>query len=332
MTFEAIIKDLKDKKYAPIYFLQGEEPYFIDQVSDYIAHNVLDESEREFNQTIVYGKDTDALTLLGYAKRYPMMSAYQVVIVKEAQDLKNLDMLLPYVENPLSSTLLVLCYKYKTIDKRLKIGKVLDKKAVLFTSPRLYENKIPEWVEKFVASRKYKIDGCAAAMVGEYLGNDLSKVANELEKLMLNLPQGQEITLKNVEENIGISKEYNVFELQTALAKRDVLKANRIVNYFAANPRNNPLVLTLGNLYNYFSKILLYHTLEDKSNSAVASELKINPFFVNDYTSAARTFPLSKVIDIIGYLREYDVRSKGVDNVSADEGQLLKELVYKILH
>jgi DNA polymerase III subunit delta len=332
MTFEALLKDLRGRVYHPVYFLQGEEPYFIDEISNYIADNVLSDMEKEFNQTILYGKETDALTVISNAKRYPMMASHQVVIVKEAQELKNIDLLASYVENPLSSTVLVLCHKYKSLDKRTKLAKLLASKSVFFESPRLYDNKIPDWVEKYAGAREYRINPKAALMVAEYLGNDLSKIANELDKLMLNVPKGTEIAVKHIEENIGISKEYNIFELQNALSRKDVLKANQIARYFAANPKSNPLVVSLGSLYTYFSKILVYHSLPDKSKAAVASALKINPYFVGDYEAAARSFPMSKAVSVISTLRDCDLKSKGVNNASADDGQLLKELVYRILH
>jgi DNA polymerase-3 subunit delta len=332
MEFENILKDLKNKVYHPVYFLQGEEPYFIDVITDYIANNVLSDMEREFNQTVLYGKDVDTLTIVSYAKRYPMMSNHQVVIIKEAQDLKQLENLESYIENPLKSTILVFCYKYKNLDKRLKFAKAIDKKAVLFTSSKLYENKIPDWITNYLKVKNYKINDKAAILIAEYLGNDLSKVSNELDKLMLNVPVGTKISVKHIEDNIGISKDFNVFELQTALGRKNVLKANQIAIYFAANQKNNPFVMTIGTLYSYFSKLLIYHTLENKSPNTVASALKVGPYFVGDYEMAAKNYSLGKLVDIINYLREYDLKSKGVDSGNSDGGSLLKELIYKILH
>ncbi len=332
MTFEEIIKDLKNKVYYPVYFLQGEEPYYIDMLSDYIADNVLTASEKEFNQTVVYGKETDPLTIIGTAKRYPMMSNHQVVIVKEAQEIKDYDKLVSYIEQPLSSTILVLCYKYKTIDKRTSFAKSLSKKALVFTSEKLYDNKIPAWVNQYVISKSYKINQRACALLAEYIGNDLSKITNELDKLMLNVPVSSEIGINHIEQYIGISKDYNIFELQTAIGKRDVLKANKIVNYFTSNPKDNPLVVTISSLYGYFTKILTYHALPDKSQKVVASELKVHPYFVSDYEMSAKVYPVNKIEDIISYLRECDLQSKGVNNANTSDGELLKELVFKILH
>ncbi len=332
MTSEEIVKDLKNKVYYPVYFLQGEEPYYIDKVSDYIEDNILTLSEKEFNQTIVYGKETDPLTIIATAKRYPMMSNHQVLIVKEAQEIKDLDKLISYLEQPLISTILVLCYKYKTIDKRTTFAKALGKKAVVLDSEKLYDNKIPSWVNQYVNSKGYKINQKACSLLAEYIGNNLSKITNELDKLMLNVPSSVEININHIEEYIGISKDYNIFELHAAIGKRDVLKANKIVNYFTANPKDNPLVVTLSSLYGYFTKILTYHSLPDKSHKTVAIELKVSPYFVSDYESSAKVYSVNKIEDIISHLRQCDLKSKGVDNTSISDGELLKELVFKILH
>ncbi|WP_158826474.1 DNA polymerase III subunit delta [Mucilaginibacter lacusdianchii] len=338
MTANEILKELKSRKFKPLYLLHGEEPYFIDEVSNYIEDKVLNDAEKGFNQTLLYGKDTDIMTVINAARRFPMMAEYQVIIVKEAQDMKwgkedadkkGLNPVLSYFENPLASTILVFCYKYCKFDKRKKAYKAIDKNGIVMESAALYDNKIPAWVESHVTGKSYRISPQASAMLAEYLGNDLSKIANELSKLMLNVPAGQEITLKDVQENIGISKEYNVFELQSALIRKDVLKANQIVNYFEANPKANPIVLVLGNLNNFFSKALLYHYTKDKANAA--RELGVSPYFIKDYEQAARSFDYYKTMQIISLLREYDLKSKGVDS-NASHGELLKELVFKIIH
>ncbi|MBN8701835.1 MAG: DNA polymerase III subunit delta [Bacteroidetes bacterium] len=343
--FEQIVSELKKQKFAPVYFLMGEEPYFIDAIADLIENKILDESEKEFNQTVVYGKDTDVLSVISAAKRFPMMSERQVVIVKEAQNLKDLvgrekadddgkskHPFVVYLDNPQPSTILVFCYKYKTIDKRTSLAKAIAKKAVLFESKKLYDNKIPDWIEAYLRSKGYSIEPRAAAMLTEYLGNDLSKVANELDKLMINLPAKSEVTIEHIQANVGISKDYNTFELQAALGRKDVLKANKIVNYFAANEKDNPMVVTISTLYGYFSKLIIYHSLPDKSKMAVASGLGVNPFFVQDYERAARMYSLPKLRAIVNYLREYDLKSKGVDAGNIPQGELLKEMVFKILH
>jgi DNA polymerase-3 subunit delta len=303
-------------------------------ISDYIEENVLSEIEKEFNQTIIYGKDTDIPTIISYARRFPMMSNYQVILVKEAQDLDMIEELEPYILNPLESTLLVLCYKYEKIDRRKSLFKSIEKKGILFESARIYDNKIPDWIAEYVKKQNYSISSKACFLLAEFLGNDISKIVNEISKLIINIAEKQEITEDYVEKNIGISKDYNVFELQKALGKKDVLKSNQIINYFAANPRENPLVKVIPLLFSYFSKILIYHHLPDKSRNNVAAALSINPFFVMDYQQAAANFPSGKVISIISILREYDLKSKGVDSsgTSFPDGELMKELIFRILH
>lgn len=350
-----ILTDLKRKIFKPIYFLSGEEAYYIDMVSDYIEKNVLDESEQEFNQTILYGKEADMNTIISAAKRFPMMSEYQVIIVKEAQNLKELgktsggsddedsdspvkkssstsNALTAYLQQPQTSTILVFCYKYKTLDKRSTIYKSLQKNHIFLETKKLYDNKIPEWITEFVQDHKFKISPKASYLLAESLGNDLSKIAKEIEKLFINLKEGEEITLELVQDNIGISKEFNVFELQDALAKKDILKANRIINYFSANEKEHPAVMTLSSLYGYFTKVLLYHFAPDKSKFVVAQVLGVNPFFVDGYVNAAKNYNTAKLKSIFSYLKEYDLKTKGVDNNGVNNGELMKELMFKILH
>lgn len=339
MTIEQILSDIKQRKFKPIYFLHGDESYYIDLIADTLEKEVLSEAEKGFNQTILYGKEADMLTIIGTAKRYPMMSDYQLVIIKEAQNIKfgksetKEDPFASYVENPLKSTVLVFCHKYGSLDKRLKIAKSIEKNGVLFESKKLYDNQISEWATKYIESKGFKIEGKAAAMIAEYLGNDLGKVANEVEKVLINMGDRKTIGMDDIEKNIGISKEFNSFELNSAIVKRDVLKANRIIDYFAANKKDNPIVLILGNMNSYFSKLFTYHYLPDKSKGNVAKELKVNPFFVSEYEMAARNFNFDKTCQVISLLREYDLKSKGVESTgNTDEGELLKELVWKILH
>ncbi len=340
MTANELLKDLKNRKLKPLYLLHGEEPYFIDEIGDYVEHELLSEAERGFNQTVFYGKDTDPMAVINAAKRYPMMADYQIVLVKEAQDMKwgsddenkkHINPVLAYLENPLKSTILVFCYKYGKFDKRKRTYKAIEKNGLVFESSPLYDSKVPAFVEQFVAAKNYKIQPQASALLSEYLGNDLSKIANELEKLMLNVAAGQEITTQDIQDNIGISKEYNVFELQTALSRKDVLKANRIINYFEANQKANPFVLVLGNLNYYFIKVLKFHYLADKSPQNVAKTLGVSPFFVKDFEQAGRTFNFNKTMQVISLLRDYDLKSKGVNSI-ADNGELMKELIFKIMH
>lgn len=332
MNFEQIIGDLKNKIYYPVYFIAGEEPYYIDEISDYIEGNVLTDIEKEFNQTVIYGRETDIQAIISYAKRYPMMANYQVVIVKEAQDVQKIEELISYLENPLDSTLLVINYKYKKIDKRKSFFKQIDKKGVLFESKKLYDNQIAGWINSYVRERGYDITPKASAMLTEFLGADLSKVVNEISKLILNIPDKATINDELVERNIGISKDFNIFELQNAIGTRNILKANQIANYFAANPKENPLVKTITILFGYFSKLMIYHQLKDKSRNNAASALSINPFFVKDYQVASRNYNFQKLTKIFSYLKEYDLKSKGVNNISTTDGELLKELLFKILH
>lgn len=333
MTHTEIIQNLKKKIYHPVYILMGEEPYYIDLICDYIAENILSEGERSFNQTILYGKDTDADTLLTVARRFPMMSANQVVILKEAQEFKNLeDKLLSYVENPMSSTILVICYKYKTIDKRKKFLKAAGTKGVVFESPKIYENQLITWINNYCKEKSFPIQPQASAMLAEYLGTDISKVANELDKLMILLPAGTTITPAIIEKNIGISKDFNIFELQKALGERNVQKANQIIIYFNSNLKLNPLVKTISSLHFYFSKLLKYHFLPDKSSGNAARALGVSPYFMDDYIKAAKTYPPKKLVEIVALLREYDMKSKGINNVSSAEDDLQRELIYKIMH
>lgn len=333
MTYLDILKDLKNKNYSPVYFLMGEEPYFIDLITNYIEQNALSEEEKTFNQMVLYGKDTDVPGIIEAARRFPMMSSHQVVIVREAQGLAKIEDLIYYVDNPLSSTILVVNYKYKKLDKRKKLFKAIEQKGVILDSRRLYDDKIPAWINSYLGVHKKKIEPKAAMILTEFLGNDLGKIANELDKLVLILEQGDDlINPKHIEENIGISKDYNNFELNNALAQRNVLKANRIVRYFESNPRSNPITLSITSMYFFFSKLLNYHFLKDRSRRNVASVLRIDPYFVQDYERASKNYNPSRTVRAISLLREFDLKSKGFGNVSVPHGDLLKELVYKIIH
>jgi DNA polymerase-3 subunit delta len=344
-TFEEILGNLKKKIYHPVYFLMGEESYFIDRISDYIEEQVLTEAEKSFNQTILYGKDLEAAVIVNNARRFPMMANHQVIVIREAQDVRNLvskekdsgkekqkSPLEIYLENPLKSTILVICYKYKTLDKRLSIAKLIDKVGVLFEAKKLYDNQVPAWIVTYLKTRQYAISPQAAAMMAEYLGSDLSKVVNELDKLIISLPTGSTITPDHIEKNIGISKDFNVYELQNALGERDVLKANRIINYFGSNPGPNTAPAVISSLFSYFSKLLNYHFLEDKSQNNVASVLQVHPFFVKNYVAAAKNYNIRKLVEIVSLLREFDMKSKGFGNVSSSHADLQKELIYRILH
>jgi DNA polymerase-3 subunit delta len=333
VTYEEIVSDLKKRIFKPVYFLAGDEPYYTDLITDFIAEKVLPEEEKAFNQVIIYGEDTTVNTIIETARRFPMMASHQVVIVKEAQALKKIDDLMFYLDKPLLSTILVINYKYKIIDKRTKLYKALDTQGVYFESMRLRDYQVPPWIERFLMTKGIKIDPDAAAMLTEYLGTDLHKIVNELDKLLITIPAGKPvITSSLIEKNIGISKDYNNFELQKAVGEKNVYKANMIVQYFENNPKDNPVNLTIASLFSFFTKILTYHYLTDKSKNNVAAVLKINPFFVKDYETSAMKYGASKTVQIISLLRTYDMKTKGFGDVSTDPGELLKELIYKILH
>ncbi len=329
---KTIISDIKGGNIKPIYFLMGEEPYYIDKISDYIEAHVLDESEKGFNQIVMYGRDVSIEEIVSSAKRFPMMAEKQVIIVKEAQDLsRSIDKLESYAVNPQPSTVLVFNYKYKKLDKRKKAYKAIAKSGLIYESKKLYENQVADWIRRVLGGRKFNIEPKAAQMLVEFLGTDLNKISNELDKLTSVLPAETIITDKHIEENIGISKDFNNFELRKAVGQRDVVKANRIINYFVQNPKNNPLVMTISLLNSFFTQLLLYHGLKDKSKASVAKNLGVNPYFVDDYVSAARNYPMRKVSQIIALLREADVKSKGV-GANQTQADILKELLFKILH
>jgi len=328
-----IVSDIKKGNTKPIYFLMGEEPYYIDRISEYIENNVLAEEEKGFNQMVLYGRDVSIEDIIDNAKRFPMMAEKQVVIVKEAQDLsRTIEKLSSYAENPQPSTVLVICYKYKKLDKRKAVYKAIQKVGLVYESKKLYENQVADWIRRVVAGKKYKIESKAALMLVEFLGTDLSKISNEIDKLTVILPEGARITAKAIEDNIGISKDFNNFELRKAVGERNVLKVNQIINYFAQNQRSNPIVMTISLLNSFFTQLLIYHSLKDKSKNSVSKALKINPFFVTDYSVAAKNFPMRKVSQVIALLRDADVKSKGVGANALPEGQLLKELLFKIIH
>ncbi|MBL7868687.1 MAG: DNA polymerase III subunit delta [Flavobacterium lindanitolerans] len=326
-----IVNDIKAGNIKPIYFLMGEEPYYIDKLTEYMEANLLSEDEKGFNQTVLYGRDVSVDDIVSTAKRYPMMAERQVVIVREAQELsRSIDKLESYAENPMPTTVLVIAYKYKTLDKRKKLTKFLDKTGLVYESKKLYENQVGDWLKRVLAGKKLNIEPKAAAMLVDFLGTDLSKIANELDKLAIILPQGSTITPEVIEENIGFSKDFNVFELRKAIGERNVKKAYQIAQYFADNPKDNPLVLTVGQTFGFFVQLLKYHGLKDRSPKSVASALGINPFFVKEYDVAIKNYPMKKVSQIVASLRDIDVKSKGVGANGLPPGDLMKEMLAKI--
>ena len=327
-----IVTDIRNGKISPVYFLFVEEPYYIDKISEYIENNILAEEERGFNQMVLYGKEVTVDDIIGNAKRYPMMADRQVVIVKEVQHLaRTIDNLSAYVDNPQPTTVLVLCYKYSKLDKRKKLYKSVQKYGVLFESKKLYENQVSDWIRKILQGRGYQITAKAAILLVEFLGTDLSRIDKELEKLQLVVPKEKEITPSDIEEHIGISKDFNNFELKKAIGERNVVKATRIILYFAQNPKDNPFVVTISLLHNFFSQLLQYHGLSDHSPKNVASALRINPYFVNEFNTAAKNYPMKKTSHIISQLRELDLKGKGVGANNMSDADLLKELLVKIM-
>ncbi len=336
-TFEAVWKELKKNQFAPLYLLAGDEPFYIDKIAAYLEENALSPSARDFNQFVLYGKDINVATLLGNAKRYPMLSDRQLVMVKEAQDMQGLEakdtvrFLEDYIVNPLDSTILVLCFK-SPVDERKAWVKAADKKGIYFSSKKLYDNKIPDWIASYCHEKGVKISPKALQMLTEFIGNDLKRIANELEKIILNLKADEAIQAETVERFVGISREYNNFELQKALIQRNTERANRIAYHFAKNPKDNPIQPTLIILDNFFSKLLLVHAIADKSERNLAAELGVNPFFVKDYLTGVRNYSLDKTAQVIKYLRQADAYSKGVDGGTVTEETILKDLIFKILH
>ncbi|TDB66968.1 DNA polymerase III subunit delta [Arundinibacter roseus] len=337
LTPEAVLKEIRAKKIKPLYFIYGDEPYYIDLLAEELEKRVVSESEKGFNQFVIYGKDTDITGVLGYARRYPFMAERQLILVKEAHKLSGFDQkenqkrLEEYALNPLASTVLVFCFHDKA-DERKTFIKAMNQHGAVVQSKRLYDNKLPEWVTNFCHSHGVKISPKAIQMLVDNIGNDLKRLVSEIQKMLINLKAGEGIDATLIEQYVGISKEYNVFEFQKALANRDVLKANRIANYFASNPKDNPLAPMVIILYNFFSKVLMTHVAPDRSEQGLASLLGVNPFFVKDYTHAARNYPVYALAAIIHTLRQTDARLKGVEGGATTEGELLKDLVFRIIH
>lgn len=334
MNYETIISDIKARKFNPIYFLMGDEGFFIDEIMNLLEKSILSPEEKAFNQLVLYGKDVSVEEVIGAARRYPMMSPYQVVIVKEAQHINNIEQLSIYADNPMQTTVLIVCYRGKTLDGRKGLAKKLLKSFVLFTAKKLYDNQVPQWIEKQLKAKSYTISPKASFMLTEYLGANLGKISNEISKLQLILPKGTNILPIHIQENIGISKDYNVFELQNALGERNINKVLKIVHYFEANPKDNPLAMIIPLLYGFFSKILLLHYLskEQTNDSLLASRIGVNRYFIKDYRIAMNSYTIRQTVKSIAVLRNYDMKSKGVGSLSASEGQLLHELILKILY
>lgn len=331
MTYEQILSEIKNKIYHPVYFLMGEEPYFIDSISDAIESTVLDEADKAFNQVVFYGKDVNVHDIVTQARNFPMMGNYLVIIVKEAQDVGNIETMESFLEMIPKTTILVLNYKYKKLDKRTKFAKTLAKNHVLFESKKVYDSDMPRWIVKYLEDRGYKIQQKACQMLADFLGNDLQKVRNELEKLMVAVPQKKEINDDDVEYNIGISKDFNIFELQKAISRGDFPKAVQIINYFGDNTKENPLIATVIMLYSYYCKVLKLHYATDKSRDGIASVIGVNRFFADDYLEATRRYNIKKCVDNIAVLREFDLKSKGYNIGDVNQKDLYREMIYKLM-
>ncbi len=333
-TYEEIVRSIKNRDYKPVYYLMGEEAYYIDKISEYIAQTVLKEEEREFNQTILYGSDTDIATVINAAKRYPMMAERQVVIVKEAQHIKRMEDLVYYVQKPLQTTILVICHKNGVLDRRKKLAAEIEKAGFLFESKKMKDSQLPGFITSYLKRKLIEIEPKASEMMAEYVGADLSRMAGELDKLIITLPSGvRRITPDQIERNIGISKDYNNYELRNAIVSRDILKANRIIKYFAENPKTNPIQMTLSVLFGFFSNLMLAYYAPDKTEQGIANQLGLRSAWqAREYMTAMRAYSGVKVMQIIGEIRYCDAKSKGVENSSLSDADLLRELIYKILH
>lgn len=335
---EAVLKDLKAGKYAPVYFLQGEEPFFIDQIGDFIEENAIAAHEKGFNQVVMYGKDTQMNDILSNARRFPMMADRQVVIVKEAQNIYGLgkeevdNLLIQYVQNPLPSTILVFAHKYKKLDGRKPLSKELDKKAILVTSDKVKDWDLGKWIEAYVSEKEHQIDGQTATFLADSIGNNLEVIANELGKMFINFNEPTKITKDHIQRFIGINKEYNTFELTKAIGFKDIIKANKIIHYFSQNPKSHPLIPIIALVYTYFNKIALIHYNSNMADAELAKKVGVHPYFLKEYRVAVRNYHLGKVIDCLAYIREADLRSKGVDSGGMEQSEILREMIFKIMH
>lgn len=335
---DSVLKDLKAKKFAPIYFLEGDEPYFIDLITDYIEMHAIAEHEKGFNQLVLYGKDSQVNVILSNARKFPMMADRQVVIVKEAQSIPDLGkedsqkLLLNYINNPLPSTILVLAHKHKKLDGRGSLKKELDKKTVFVNSEKVKDWKLTEWVENYIKELGHQIDSKAAQLLADSIGNNLEVISNEVGKMLINFLEPTKFTTEHISKYIGINKDYNNFELTKSIGYRDVIKANQIIHYFIQNPKAHPVIPIFSLLYNYFSKIALVHRAGPMPENQLAGLIGVHPYGVKEYLAVSRNYKLGKVIEVFGFIKEADLRFKGVDSGSMDEGEILRELVYKILH
>jgi DNA polymerase-3 subunit delta len=331
MSAEKIITDWKKKNFKPLYWLEGEEAFFIDEIMNYAEHKILSEAEKEFNQTVFYGKDAEWASVVNACRRYPMFAEKQVVLLKEAQQMRDIEKLEAYVENPLASTIFVVSYKEKKLDARTKFAKTVKAKGELFTSKKLYDNQLPDWANQMVQQHGLTINQKALFVLVDHIGNDLSRIQNEIEKLAVNLGARKNITEDDIENYIGVSKEFNVFEMQDAIVKKDFAKAIRIIQYFKANPKAAPIQMLLPALYNFFSKVFMIFGAGTGDEKAIASSLGINPYFMKDYMQAAKNYNYQGTEKILLLLHEYNLRSIGVHDAGTEDADLMKEMVVKMM-
>jgi DNA polymerase-3 subunit delta len=331
MLANAIISDWKKGTYKPVYWLEGEEEYFIDKVMKYAESNILNESETGFNLSVFYGKDADWAAVINACRRYPMFAERQVVLLKEAQQMRDIEKLEAYIENPLTSTIFVVSYKEKKVDGRTRLAKLLKEKGVVLTTKKLYENQLPEWTEELVESKKLSISQKALMLLVDHIGNDLSRIENEIDKMAINLGKRKDITETDVEQYVGVSKDFNVFELQAALATKNLSKAIQIIQYFEANPKAGPIQLILPSLYAFFSKVFMIHGLNTRDEKTIAASLGINPFFIKDYLRTTNVYSYADVEKLLLLLSDYNLKSIGINNSGTTDASLLKEMVVKMI-
>jgi len=331
MLANTIISDGKRGIYKPVYWLEGEEEYFIDKVMKYAESNILNESETGFNLSVFYGKDADWAAVINSCRRYPMFAEKQVVLLKEAQQMRDIDKLEAYIENPLSSTIFVVSYKEKKVDGRTRLAKLLKEKGVVLTTKKLYDNQLPEWTEELVQSKELSISQKALMLLVDHIGNDLSRIDNEIDKMVINLGKRKAITETDVEQYVGVSKEFNVFELQSALATKNLSKAIRIIQYFEANPKAAPIQLILPSLYGFFSKVFMIYGLNTRDEKTIAASLGISPFFIKDYLRTTTIYSYADVEKVLLLLSDYNLKSIGINNSGTTDASLLKEMVVKMI-
>jgi len=331
MAVEKIITEWQKKVFKPVYWLEGEEEYFIDKVIDYAEHHLLPENEASFNLSIFYGRDASWADIINACRRYPMFAERQVVLLKEAQQMRDIEKLESYVENPLPSTVFIVSYKNKKVDGRTKFAKLLKERGVLISTKKIYDNQLPEWIQELVESKGLSISAKGVALLADHIGNDLTRIENEIEKISVNLGKRKSITEEDIEEFVGVSKEFNVFELQSALAKKDLAKAIRIIQYFEANPKAAPIQLILPSLYSFFSKVFMVFGANTTDEKGIAAAIGVNPFFSKDYIQAAKVYNYDEVERALLLLHNYNLKSIGVNNVGTEDGSLLKEMAIKII-